>query len=269
MKLRIAVSTILAVFVISSNSAWAMLQVFPTRLFLLNQKRLGQLTLRHSGKSPETYKISAVFYRMDPGGQLTQVPDPKVEEHALLKQLRFSPREVTLSPGVEQVVRVMVVPNELVDGKEYRAHVQFEPQGTAESDADAPADKVAMKLSARLAVAVPVFYRLGNPDIKVTLSDLKMVQLEEQKPGFAATIQNDGSRFVYGEIKLWFTPVKGKTVQVGSISGVSSYVSKRQVRYPIASPDAIAGKKGVLKLDFHSTQEEGGALLASTEVEIR
>ena len=255
----------LSLFLFSAHTE-AALQVFPTRLFLNARKRVAQLTLRHVGNKAETYHISTIFYKMQPDGGVQQVENPSDEERPLLKFLRFSPREVTLPPNIEQTVKVMVIPSGNISEGEYRAHIKFEPKGDDDSgDPNNGGKDVAMKLSARVAIAVPVFYAQGSPELKTSVKDFKLITLEDQKQGFQAEVQAEGKKFLYGDIRVWFSPKNGKTIQVGTVLGISSYVPKRNIRFPLTIPDGVNLKNGVLKLDLNETAEEGGKLLATTE----
>jgi len=249
------------------GSAQAALQVFPTRLFLSPKKRVTQLSLRHIGPKTETYRITTVFYRMTPDGKMEKIETPSDEERPLLKFVRFSPREVKLPPNIEQTVKVMALPNEALTDGEYRAHILFEPVGEDNSENEkADSKDVAMKLSARIAVAVPVFYRQGTPEFQVSANELKLEASADGKQSFQARLNSSGKRFLYGDVKVFFSPNKGgEPIQVGTVLGVSSYVPSRVIQYSLTVPDGVQLKNGKLRLEVSETPEEGGKLLATTE----
>ena len=113
-------------FIVCSTAVRADLQVFPTRLVMSDQKRVVNLSLRHLGDKPGTYRVSAIFFRMKENGSMDPVNDPTEAERSLVKHLKFSPRQITISPNSEQVIRVMFSgPGKLVEG-DHRAHLHIE-----------------------------------------------------------------------------------------------------------------------------------------------
>ena len=231
------------------------------------------------GTEVTTYRISAVFYRMNPDGSVALAESPSPDERSAVPLIRFSPRQVTLSPGsnTDQTVRVRYAgPTDLEEG-DYRAHIHFEPlpQETATKPDEAKKDKITMKLQVRLAVAVPVLYRQGNPTTKVALSGLKVAQSKEpaeaaKELAFDADMEAVGKAFAFGNIFAFFVPAdpKATPIPVGAVRSLASYIPKRHLHYPLSPPEGLALKKGKLRLEFREPEENGGELLAQTESDL-
>jgi len=249
-----------------SSSAIASLQVFPTRLVLSQQQRITQISLRHLGQKAETYKISAVFFRMSPDGSLKQVSTPEAKERALSSMIRFSPREVQLNPNQEQTVRVMFVNNQPLDDGEYRAHLHFEPSSEPDPVADkATGRQVAMQLTAKIAIAVPVFYRQGKTELKVELSKLKYFQTPDQKNAVSFDLSYQGNRFLYGDFHTYFVKPDGTKTEIGLINGFSSYIEKRPATLMLDSEKSKNLSGGKIRVELVEQASDGGNLLASAE----
>lgn len=247
-----------------AQMAEASLQVFPTRVLITDQKRAGQIALRHIGPKPQEYEIRAIFYRMMPDGKMVLVKEPKPEERSATKMLRFSPRRILLPPNEEQVVRIISLLPAGIETGDYRAHLYFE---ATEDETPKPQSKtktMEIHIEAKMAIAVPVVIRHGRPESTVTLSDLKIVE-QEGKLSFSVQMQSTGTSFPHGDFYLFYTPQGSSTPeQVGLSKGVSSYVAKRSVLYPLTEPGKLK-KQGSLKLEFRAPLEEGGKVLSSTE----
>lgn len=265
----------LSALLLFSTYIWADLLVYPTRAVISQRQRVVNLTLRNTGTKPETYKMSLVFYRMAPKGSLELVENPKPEERSAVKLLRFSPRRTTLTPNLEQVVRVMLggVGN-LAEG-DYRAHIHFEP--TDAPDEGEPSREVtarnesgiSMKLQAKVAVAVPIIYRQGNPKAEVQLARPRLVPAADKKEkAVAFQMMTKGTGFPYGDFLVTFVPKGGDPVTVGELNGVSSYLPDREVVVNLTAPKEVKLSKGILKVEFREAERKESTPLAMVETTI-
>ncbi|OFZ18934.1 MAG: hypothetical protein A2X94_13365 [Bdellovibrionales bacterium GWB1_55_8] len=245
----------------------ANLQVFPTRVVLTDQKKNGSLSMRHIGPKMERYRISAVFYQMKPDGSMSLLKDGRSEPTSLVQHLRFSPREVVLQPGTEQVLRLMLHPRKRLPDGDYRAHIYFEPADSAEQEGTAPsAANGAMQLRAKIAVAIPVILR-GNATAKPAIENLQLVRKPKAAPEFTANLVRIGSGFLFGDLHLFFTPAGGAEESVGTILGLSSYIDSRTIRFPV-SADADKLRNGKFRVEFRSPTAEGGGVQAHSEISL-
>ena len=101
------------------------LLVAPTRLVFEGRSRGGEVTLVNSGTETTTYRIEVIRLRMKEDGSFEDVVEPQAGERFANDLIRYSPRQVTLDPGVPQTVRVQLrLPAALEEG-EYRSHLLF------------------------------------------------------------------------------------------------------------------------------------------------
>jgi hypothetical protein len=253
------------------SSLHASLQVFPTRIVLTDQKRVASVSLRHLGDKEAAYRVSAVFYRMSPTGSMEIAADPTAEERSAVPLLRFSPRTTTIPPRREQVVQVMYIgPKNLPEG-DYRAHLHFEPdfeEPEEVASAGGPAKGITLALKTRIAVAIPVIFRHGNPTSQVSLSDL---QMRKTPSGLEVALKmlTRGNAFPFGDFEAFFTPKGGAPAPVGLIRGVASYLSERAVTAEI-TPGDVKLANGTLKVEFREPEVSGtkGKVLATAETAI-
>jgi fimbrial chaperone protein len=260
-------------FLVLATGAHASLQVFPTRVILSDKKTISHLSLRHTGNTPGRYNISAVFYRMSPQGNLELVENPTDAERSAIKLIRFSPKKTTIGPNQEQVVRVIYAgPKNLPDG-EYRAHIHFEPLDAPEPAVGAAPPKpgaVTMAMTAKIAVAVPLIYRKGNPEFKATLANLGLLRLPDQTPAFRADMTSEGNAFAFGDFYAFFTPA-GTTQPkpIGVVRAVASYNAKREIQYPLTIPEGVSISNGTFRLEFRAPEDRGGGLITFLEAPVQ
>ncbi len=245
---------------------FADLRVYPTRLTLTDTKRVGDISLRHVGTQPARYRISTVFYKMKIDGSMEQSKTPEKEERTAINLIRFSPRQVTLPPNVEQVIRVMYSgPKDLKDG-EYRVHLFFEPMDEPEETSKASKDQMQMKLQAKVAIAVPVVFKQGKIETSSKLANLKIVKMPSGEQGFSVDLISEGNGFPYGDFLAFFAPQGKAQVNIGIVRSVASYLKKRNVSYAFTLPADTTLAKGKLRLEYHQPEEDGGKLLTSSEI---
>lgn len=247
--------------------AGASLQVFPLRVVLSEKERTAQLTLRHTGDKPKSYRISTVFYRMDETGAMTRISEISPDERPAIDFFRFSPRQVKLTPQVEQTVRLVLrQPAGLQEG-DYRAHIYFEETEDVVADEGMSEDKKAnFVLKARVAVAVPVIVRVGQPRTKVKLGVPKLIYDAEGKQVLKFDLLQEGKAYAYGDFVAKVPARAGKPERsVGLMLGVSSYRAKREVRFPLK--EKFDG--GPIRLEYLESHGEGSpAVLAEFEGEV-
>ncbi len=266
---------LLCIFVLlAARTGFSSIQVFPTRIELSDEQRVANISVRHRGNQPGQYRIDAVFYRMTPDGTMAVVEDAKPEERPLSKFLRFSPRQTTLPPNLEQVIRVIVAPPKDLPEGDYRAHLHFVPGSEAEPDTGAAAPsgkkKIRIALDAKLALAIPVIFHHGSPLSKTSLTGLKAITNADKQLAFWVELNSEGKGYPYGDFYSVFTPKGGAPVELGWARGVASYLPKRVVSFPFAMPAGMTTlAHGKLRLEFREHRNDNEAKVFSfAETEI-
>ncbi len=252
-----------------SSQLWAAPQVFPTRVVLSDKTKTAQVALRHIGNTPMKYRISLVYYKMGPDGSMKEEKNVKSETQSARDMIRFSPKRVELKPNGEQVVRIVVRKRSTTLEGEYRIHLHFEEEDLQVKDkSNADKSSVAMSLTPRLAVAIPIFVRVGAPQVKASLSNLKLVTVEKTKTAFSVEILNTGNANVYGDFRV-YQVVGGSKKLVGEVNGVSSLIERRKAVFVLSEPQNLdLSKKGKLLLELKEPLDDGAAILAMTEINL-
>ncbi len=251
-----------------SVAANAGLQTFPARIVLTDKSTVAHVSLKHTGNSAGRYTVSAVFYRMNPLGNLELAESPEKEERSAVSLIRVSPKKITVGPNQEKAVRVTFDGAKNLAEGEYRAHILFEPlEGAA---AQAKGNAISQSMETKIAGAVPVVYRKGNPEFKVTLSNLGLLRLPDQTPAFRAELISEGNAFAYGDMFAFFTPAGSQSPRaVGVARAVSSYNKRREVQYPLTIPTESNLTNGTFRLEFRHPEDRGGNLITFLEAPVQ
>lgn len=156
--------------------------------------------------------------------------------------VRFSPRRVVLPPGASQQIRLMLRrPKDLPEG-EYRSHFWIQPEAEAVKFKPNPEKKnekgPTVQIKMLTGMTVPVFVRNGNLTANVTFSNATMTP-EGNAVKVKLTINREGQRSVYGDMKLYCVGSGGEVLQRES-NGIAIYteVSKRNMEFNVPFPEA-------------------------------
>lgn len=251
-----------------AHQASAELMLYPTRIVFEGNQRSAQIQLINNGSESITYRIALVNRRMNEVGGFESVEQPLPDEQFADDMLRYSPRQVTLAPGVGQTVRIMVrKPTELAVG-EYRSHLLFtqQPQATGRHSVEtrgAPEKNIGVVLTTLVGASIPVIIRHGKTTANLTLANLDFQHPAGQAPMLSLSMERNGTQSVYGDLAVSFTPKGGKEKIIGRANGVAVYTpnSSRRARLPLdSSGEKLAN--GSLRVTFREQAEDGGKLLA-------
>jgi P pilus assembly chaperone PapD len=254
------------------HHALADLMLHPTRIVFEKNQRTAQLELINNGTEAATFRISLVNRRMSEMGDFSVIDTPAPGEQFADDLLRYSPRQVTVAPGVGQVVRIMLrKPANLAPG-EYRSHLQFDKlpdaNGATSIETRGAADKeIGVVLTALVGASIPVIVRHGETDANVSLSHLEL-----QKPGvdqkqlLVLQLNRSGNRSVYGDLIVSFTPQGGAEQVIAKVGGVAVYTPNPLRRAKLALPPGLTLARGALRVTYRERPEAGGKLLAEAAI---
>ncbi|HYH41224.1 MAG TPA: molecular chaperone, partial [Burkholderiales bacterium] len=189
--------------------------------------------------------------------------------------LRFSPRQVTLSPGVAQTVRVLLRKPENLPPGEYRSHLLFQRVAEGQDQPAEPAREssstdIEIRLKAMISVSVPVIVRHGETSATAELDKLTLTKASSGEPLLDLDLLRNGNRSLYGDIIVTFAPAGGAQVGVARVNGVAVYNPNplRHARLPLKPPPGVQLARGVLRVVYRERSEEGGKVLAERTLQL-
>lgn len=253
--------------------ARAELMLHPTRIVFDKNTRAAQIELINNGSKPASYRIALVNRRMSASGEFETADTARDGERFADAMLRYSPRQITLQPGMAQTVRVMLrKPAELAEG-EYRSHLQFDKLPEVEGKASienqgAGATQIGVVMNALVGASVPVIVRHGNVGASVSLAGLALAKDAARQDQLALQFEREGSGSVYGDVSVTFTPKNGKPQSLAQVGGIAVYTPNRvrKATLPLQVPAGLTLAAGVLDVSFRDRPEAGGKLLAQASL---
>lgn len=263
-------------FLLPASHALAELMLYPTRIVFEGNQRAAQLELINNGSESATYRISLVNRRMSETGAFSEIDEPLPGEQFAEDLLRYSPRQVTLQPGVGQTVRIMVrKPANLATG-EYRSHLLFarqpETRGrhSVESSGATDDNEIGIRLTTLVGVSIPVIVRHGNTKASVSLTHLELLRPSGQAPVLALHMERSGSQSVYGDLIVSFIPASGAEQVIARANGVAVYTPNyvRRVSIALQPPRSLQLAAGTVRVTYREQAEDSGELLAEAVLQL-
>ena len=242
----------------------------PTRFVFERNQRTAQLDLTNSGSEVSTFRISLENKRMTETGQLVVVTSPLPGELFADKIIQFSPRQVVLPPGSGQTVRIVLrKPANLAPG-EYRSHLVFtrlpDARSTSVEKSDALAEKeIGIQIIPLVGASIPIIVEHGNTLATSTLSNLKLTKEKPTEPYvLELNINRSGSRSLYGNIVVHFTPNGKSEEELAKVNGIAVYAPNqmRKIRLELHSKSLKVLARGKLKVGYWEISKSGKKLLS-------
>ena len=254
---------------------WADLTLYPTRIVLEKNQRAAQVELMNNSTTAETYRITLVNRRMSETGEFISIETPGPGDQFADAFLRYSPKQVTVPPGGSQTVRILVrKPADLAPG-EYRSHLEFNrvADTTSASSIDQarnPDDKtIGVTITALVGASMPIIIRHRDTQASVTLSEMVLRPAgRDSGPALDFQINRSGTRSVYGDLTVTFTPKAGKPVDLSKANALAVYTPNalRRVRMPLQVPPGTVLAGGTLSLSYRERPEAGGKMIAEASL---
>lgn len=214
-------------FAAAPASAQGDLMITPKRVVFDGSKRVMELNLANIGKDTAKYNVSIIQYRMTEDGAFEEITTPDPGQNFADKFIRFFPRTVTLAPNEAQVVKMQLTNTSDLAPGEYRSHVYFRavPKDVAlgEESLNQDTTSVSVRLVPIFGITIPVIIRVGESNTKVSISDLKLENVNDTTYLLHMVIHRSGNMSSYGDIKVIHAAPNGKETIVGTVNGIAVY----------------------------------------------
>ena len=181
----------------------------------------------------------------------------------------------TLPIGKSQVVRLGLRKPSGLKAGEYRSHMLFRAIPEVDESAEAnvqPSTGVTINLKAIVGISIPVIVRHGKTDAEVSIVSASFVprQAKEDLPHIAMELERKGNRSVYGDFLAEFITKDGTRKVVAQVNGVAIYTpgTKRLFKLPIKTPPGLELVNGIFQVFYRSPAEQGGKIMAQTQIKI-
>jgi hypothetical protein len=251
------------------------LLITPRRVVFEGTKKNQELNLANTGKDTATYNVSLVEYRMKEDGSFEVITEPDPGQNFADKYIRFFPRTVTLAPNEAQVIKMQLFRTTDLPAGEYRSHIRFraEPKQTALGEEEKPKDSttLSVKLVPVFGITIPVIILVGETSVQVTLSDLSFQMLNDTIPRLNLAFNRTGNMSVYGDLEINHVSPGGKSVQVGTVRGISVYTPNaiRRIKMDLNPIPGVDFRTGKLRIIYSAQSDTKPIRLAEAELKLQ
>ncbi len=177
----------------------------------------GSFQITNTGKTPERFRVRAVFFNLSEKGGLVR---PKNSPFSIAPLVKFNPAEFQLPPNSMRQVRFIIVTRGKLKPGEYWAGMEIESLKTQSVKGT---DEGGREFMVRVvpSVLVPIFGKVGKVKYAGKLEDVQLVGSAE-KPQLSVMAVNEGDGRVVYSATYEVLSEAGKTVQKGILA--KSYV---------------------------------------------
>lgn len=250
------------VFLPLNMMAQGNLLITPRRVVFEGNKRSMDLNLANIGNDTATYAISLVQIRMTDEGTFETITEPDEGQMFASPYLRYFPRSVTLGPNESQTVKIQLIKTGNLQPGEYRSHFYFravpeqKPLGE-EKKAEPDPSSISVQLTPVFGITIPVIIRVGQPSVKMTLTDLALMYQNDTIPRLQLTFNRSGNYSVYGDIAVDYISPQGVVTRVGIANGVAVYTpnQKRRFEFNLINTAGLDLKNGKLKVTYSASSD--------------
>lgn len=197
--------------------------------------------------------------QMGQNGALKRITSSERSASALVK---FAPKEVTISPGSSQTVRMQFASPTTTERGEFRSHLLVEPVSVATAtETDGSSDSgLRVGINIRFAVSIPVIVRNGDLPVAAKFSTAK-VENEGSKSVLMLDLDRSGGRSLRGDLVVSLLSPDGRSREVARRRGFAVYVPNESRTARLYLPEGVKGK---LTVKFVETGEAKPATCATT-----
>ncbi len=222
---------------LTTSSAWgkATLGIWPVRVHLTPNQKIGEVTIRNSGENEVKAQVYAKTWDMNEAGEYIE---------ADTGDFVFFPRLLTIPGGEKKALRVGYNGNFSPVEKPYRLYIQELP------DIQKPKQQSDRKLDTSfnflLKLSVPVFVRPSEAQEPV---QAEIVSIEPSEKGLKVKIRNSGIRnFLLQKIDAQLKDRSGTPIDEYKADYVQRVLPRRSVFLEIPIDNTQCGKAGKLSL---------------------
>lgn len=247
------------------NLSFANMQIFPVRAHITPENNTTTLTLRNKEGVRNKYVINAVYFEQTGDGKLDIQDDEKKQDRSALKIIKFSPRTFSLDPDGEQVIRIMAKNDKRLEPGDYRVHMRFTTEEAPENDQETQNKNVAFKLKAKIAISIPVLYRIESFEKKV---DLKNFKLNTQNKSISfELIRTAKNYFPYGKVEVYVK--KGdKKISITEVQGVQCFGDKLNYTFNYENIPSKVSPGDEITLEYIDTFADKEVSIAKTSTKL-
>ena len=243
---------------VSSTMAYADLMITPTRIVFEERDRFKEVTLVNSGKEPQIYEMSWVYFRMQEQGAAYKPSMESITEFDASKHIVFTPRRITLAPGSSQKIRLALRRPETIPEGDFHVHLKFASVPDVLDDDLISDGKPRAVVSINVGYTIPVVLRSGPDAVQTTIERIDIQRNPTNgRLKVAVPVSRTGSpHAILGHLFVYHTGADGKEERVGEISNAHIFPEVDQRVFDVHLLKEISGGSLRVVMEHYTLDEK-------------
>lgn len=265
--------------VLQATSAHAEMLVSPVRLLLQEPGETANFILRNPSNGPRTYRLEWIEQEQTRNGVGARIEGGAPVHHPQASpHLRFTPRQITVEPNSNQIVRVSFRPEGDLKPGEYRSHLLFrvipeisEPVATQQLSSGE--SKVSLQLDMQMSIAVPVVvrYQMPNPpEVRITEITPRPASANEQAAQLTVLLKLNGQVSSFGRVTVDLQTTRDAPVErIGLLENISVFPDVGERQLLISLRDRTFPPGAFIRVAYEGTAEYRGTVWHEQVLQVR
>jgi P pilus assembly chaperone PapD len=276
MKFHTCVLAVILIFM--SYQGHADLLITPTRIVFSERDRVQEVILVNTASEPRTYALAWLEMKQLDNLAYAKLDDNEAKAFARASDfIRFTPRRLTLQPGENQRIKLMLRRTSNSQDKDYRSHLKFTviPNAVMQDDSNdesTNANGTQIKLNLFLNYSIPVMIKNDSSAQNIAISNLAFRKNIDSSTNATLTfvLNKTSPGFTFGDITLLFKAEGGSEfVPVGYTNNVSVYHESNLVKADVVWTEPVAIQAGQLKIVYKGKRESVDTLYVEASLQIK
>jgi fimbrial chaperone protein len=276
MKFRTCVIAILMTFITLQSHADIL--ITPIRVVFGEKDRVQEVIIVNTANESRTYALSWVeMTQLDRLGYSLLDANEAATFARASDFIRFTPRRITLQPGENQRVKLMLRRTSNSQNQDYRSHLKFTviPNAVLQDNSNEESNSAqgpSIKLNLFLNYSIPIIIKNESSAQNVTFSNLEFAQkpASSSKPALTFVLNKTSSGSSFGDITLLFKALNSKDfIPVGYSNNVALHHETTILNGQVGWSESIAVQPGELKIIYKGKQETVDTIYDEASLQIK
>lgn len=247
---------VLLVGIFFSANASASLLITPTRIVFTERDRVQDVILVNTSTDTRSYTVQWVEMTQNKFGKYTVLSETDALSFDRASEfLRFSPRRVTLGPGENQKIKVVMRRNSSMTKPEYRSHLKFTAlPPNKESTEEDSGNGIQIKVDVLINYSIPAIIRTELQkfdDIRFT--NISLNTSDPDAPAVDVTLEKTFKQSALGRFEVHYKPNNsGEYEIVGRLNGVNYLHETNILERKIDLDNDVEISSGQIKVVYQS-----------------
>lgn len=218
----------------------------PKRIQLTDGQPITELRVTNTSDIARSYAVAIEDVIMTEDGITSRVDG---FDYSARRMVRFVPRQFEISPGKQQIIRIMArVASDTPDG-EYHSHLEFLENVSRRAALNPKSDennRASANAQVSYSTSIPLTISKGNINTVLDISDIKITTNDTGKKFISLDINRSGNGQGNAILDIDYISPNGSITKIGGRRNIYVYreIDRRAYQTPLSLPNGKAIEQG-------------------------